>query len=91
MDFKSHDTRLRLRGEIRFSHTPFIDIHGNPSIPIEKVIKLRQLILLCFLRMVIVCGKWKFGNINGFGQYTWEGIGSYKGNWLDGKKHGNEQ
>ena len=33
-------------------------------------------------------GKWKSGNINGFGQYTWGQIGSYQGNWLDGKKHG---
>ena len=36
-------------------------------------------------------GNWKYGNINGFGHYAWDGIGVYKGNWLDGKKHGKEQ
>tara|TARA_Y100000591_G_scaffold323371_1_gene341071 strand:- start:1348 stop:2892 length:1545 start_codon:yes stop_codon:yes gene_type:complete len=79
-----------LEGEIKFSHTPFIDIHGNPSIPIRKSNKIETIdTTLFFENGNKFVGKWKFGNINGFGQYTWEGIGSYKGNWLDGKKHGN--
>ena len=76
-------------GEIKFSHAPIIDIHGNPSIPIRK--KNNSAIIdttLLFENGNKFVGKWKFGNINGSGQYTWEGIGSYRGNWLDGKKHG---
>lgn len=76
-------------GEIKFSHTPIIDIHGNPSIPARK--KNSNAIIdttLSFENGNKFVGKLKSGNINGFGQYTWEQIGSYQGNWLDGKKHG---
>jgi len=76
-------------GKIKFSHEPIIDIHGNPSIPIRKKNNNAAIdTTLFFENGDKFVGKWKFGNINGFGQYTWEGIGSYKGNWLDGKKHG---
>jgi len=76
-------------GKVKFSHTPIIDIHGNPSIPIRKKNSIAIIdTTLFFENGNKFVGKWKFGNINGFGQYTWEGIGSYKGNWLDGKKHG---
>ena len=76
-------------GEIKFSHTPIIDIHGNPSIPIKK--KYTEVTIdttLNFENGNRFSGNWKYGNINGFGHYTWDGIGTYKGNWLDGKKHG---
>ena len=76
-------------GKIKFSHTPIIDIHGNPSIPIRKKNSIATVdTTLFFENGNKFVGKWKSGNINGFGQYTWEGIGSYKGNWLNGKKHG---
>ena len=76
-------------GEIKFSHTPIIDIHGNPSIPIKK--KYTEVTIdttLNFENGNSFSGNWKYGNINGFGHYAWDGIGTYKGNWLDGKKHG---
>lgn len=76
-------------GEIKFSHTPIIDIYGNPSIPIRKKNSSATVdTTLLFEDGNTFEGKWKFGNMNGFGQYTWKEIGSYKGNWLDGKKHG---
>ena len=76
-------------GEIKFSHTPIIDMHGNPSIPIRKKNSSATVdTTLLFEDGNTFEGKWKFGNMNGFGQYTWKEIGSYKGNWLDGKKHG---
>ena len=76
-------------GEIKFSHTPIIDMHGNPSIPIRKKNSNATIdTTLLFENGNKFVGKWKSGNINGFGQYTWEQIGSYQGNWLDGKKHG---
>jgi len=76
-------------GEIKFSHTQIIDIHGNPSIPIRKNNSNAPIdTTLLFENGNKFVGKWKSGNINGFGQYTWEEIGSYQGNWLDGKKHG---
>ncbi len=76
-------------GEIKFSHTPIIDVQGNPAIPIRKgnndaVIDTT----LNFENGNTFIGKWKYGNINGFGYYKWDGIGSYSGDWLDGKKHG---
>ena len=78
-----------LEGEIKFSHTPIIDIYGNPSIPLRKKNNHATVdTTLLFENGNKFVGKWKSGNINGFGQYTWEQIGSYKGNWLDGKKHG---
>ena len=76
-------------GEIKFSHTPIIDIQGNPAIPVRK--KNNDAVLdttLNFENGNKFVGKWRFGNINGFGYYKWDGIGVYSGNWLDGKKHG---
>ena len=76
-------------GEIKFSHTPIIDIHGNPAIPLRK--KNNNTIIdttLSFDNGNKFVGKWRYGDINGFGHFTWEEIGSYKGNWLNGKKHG---
>ena len=76
-------------GKIKFSYTPIIDIHGNPAIPTIKkdggaVIDTT----LVFENGDKFVGKWRYGNINGFGHYTWKGIGVYTGKWLDGKKHG---
>ena len=76
-------------GEIKFSHTPIIDIHGNPAIPTRT--KNNDAIIdttLIFENGNKFAGKWRYGNINGFGHYFWYGIGTYKGNWLDGKKSG---
>ena len=76
-------------GEIKFSHTPIIDIHGNPAIPTRT--KNNDAIIdttLIFENGNKFSGKWRYGNINGFGHYSWDGIGTYKGNWLDGKKSG---
>ncbi len=76
-------------GEIKFSHTPIIDIHGNPAIPTRT--KNNDAIIdttLIFENGNKFSGKWRYGNINGFGHYLWDGIGTYKGNWLDGKKSG---
>ena len=76
-------------GEIKFSHTPIIDIQGNPAIPIRK--KNNDTVIdtaLYFENGNKFVGKWRYGNINGFGRYTWDDIGTYEGNWLDGKKHG---
>ena len=76
-------------GRIKFSHTPILDIHGNPSIPIRKKNSIATIdTTLYFENGNKFVGNWNYGNLNGFGQYIWEGIGSYKGNWLDGKKHG---
>ena len=76
-------------GEIKFSHTPIVDIQGNPSIPISA--KNNDAVIdttLEFENGNKFIGKWRYGNINGFGYYTWDGIGTYSGNWLEGKKHG---
>ena len=76
-------------GEIKFSHSPIIDIYGNPSIPLRRKNNSAAIdTTLLFENGNKFIGKWRFDNINGFGQYTWVGTGSYKGNWLDGKKHG---
>ncbi len=75
-------------GEIKFSHTTIIDIHGNPSILTKTNNNTIIDTTLIFENGNKYVGMWKFGNINGFGHYTWEQVGSYKGNWFDGKKHG---
>ena len=76
-------------GKIKFSHTPILDMHGNPSIPTREKNSIATIdTTLFFENGNKFVGNWNYGNINGFGQYTWEDIGSYKGNWLDGKKHG---
>ena len=76
-------------GEIKFSHTPIIDIQGNPAIPLGN--KNNDAVIdttLYFENGNKFIGKWRYGDINGFGYYKWDGIGTYSGNWLDGKKHG---
>tara|TARA_B100001248_G_scaffold261822_1_gene254468 strand:- start:1589 stop:3064 length:1476 start_codon:yes stop_codon:yes gene_type:complete len=76
-------------GEIKFSHAPIIDIQGNPAIPFRT--KNNNTVIdttLYFENDNKFVGQWRYGNINGFGRYTWDGIGTYEGNWLDGKKHG---
>ena len=74
-------------GEIKFSHTPIIDIQGNPAIPFRK--KNNDTVIdttLNFENGNKFTGNWRYGTINGFGSYKWDGIGTYEGNWLDGKK-----
>ena len=58
-------------GEIKFSHTPIIDIQGNPAIPIRK--KNNDTVIdttLNFENGNKFTGNWKYGTINGFGRYT---------------------
>ena len=56
-------------GKIKFSHTPIIDIHGNPSILKRKKNNSATIdTTLFFENGNKFIGKWKFDDIVGFGQ-----------------------
>ena len=88
LESSSHYARFRTsEGEIKFSHNPIIDTQGNPSIPIRE--RNNDTVIdttLNFDNGNKFVGEWRYGNINGFGHYTWDEIGTYKGNWLRWEK-----